>query len=265
VRPLFGVGWRRPLAEGLAADPPEVLEVVPDHFFASPSEIEALADLCPLVLHDVGSSVATEERDPQRLARLRDLVSRCRPILFSDHLALTRSPSGVDLGHLAPIWRTRAQLDVVVDRVKELQDVMGVPVALENIASPFEIPGGLDEADFFGELVGRTGCGLLIDVTNALYDARNGGPSPEDRLSRLPLESAWQVHLAGGGQGRPPHAWWIDSHAAPVEAESYALLRMLRERAPLKAVIVERDAHLPAASELLAEARRAKEVWLGSR
>jgi uncharacterized protein (UPF0276 family) len=261
VTPLVGVGWRRPLAEGLAAHPPEVLEVVPDHFFADPAGIEALALLCPLVLHDVGSSVATEERDPQRLARLRDLVSRCRPMLFSDHLALTRSPSGVDLGHLAPIWRTRAQLDVVVGRVKELQDVLSVPVALENIASPFDIPGGIDEADFFGELVERTGCGLLIDVTNALYDARNGGPSPEDRLSRFPLESAWQVHLAGGNARGD---WWIDSHAAPVEAESYALMRMLRERAPLKAAIVERDAHLPAASELLAEARRAKEVWLGS-
>lgn len=261
-RPLFGVGWRRPLADALAADPPDVVEVTADHFFGDPAGIEALAERSAIVLHDVGCSIGSRARDPARLRRLADLVRRSRPLLFSDHLAITRSPSGIDVGHLCPIAPTWDQLAVVVDRVAELQDALGVPVALENIATPFRIPGDMDEEAFFGELVHRTGCGLVVDVTNALYDARNDGYDAWERLSRLPLHAAVQVHLAGGDARGD---WWIDSHAADVEDASFDLLSRLRGVAPLVAVIVERDARLPAAAVLLAEAGRAREVWHGSR
>jgi uncharacterized protein (UPF0276 family) len=238
---------------------PDALQIVPDHFFARPAALEALAERYPLLLHDVGCSLASGGPDPQRLGRLKDLVERVRPVAFTDHLALTRAPSGqIDLGHLCPCWYTEDTLQTVIDGVKRLQDTLSLPVALENIATPFELPGSLSEAEFWSALVERTGCGLLLDVTNVLLDARNRAEDPRRRLGELPLHTARWVHLAGG---RADGAYWIDSHSEPVEEASYLLLREIVGRAPVEMLIVERDSHLPSLRELVAEAREAKRRW----
>jgi uncharacterized protein (UPF0276 family) len=265
--------WRERLLDpGFAG--PDALEVVADHFFADPSALDALAERYPIVVHDTGCSVVTGGPTPERLARLREVVVRSRAVAFSDHLAMTRSPSGIDLGHLFPPLPTQGVLQVCVEAVHRLQDALGVPVLLENVSAPFRLPGAFSEAELFHALVDRTGCGLLVDVTNALLDARNDGVDPLETLRALPLHAARWAHLAGGraesdvgpksgGQGRPPHQYfWLDSHSAPVEDASFALLRAIREVAPLEGAIVERDSRLPAVDEVVAEARRAQEGWM---
>lgn len=259
-----GIGYRRAhRAALLAGQGPRVLELMPDHFFADPAGIEALADRHAIVFHDVGLSLGTAGDGSwarPRLARLRELVLRARPLLFSEHLALTRDAQGVELGHLAPLWRSAAQLQVLVDHLGALQDVLGLPIALENIAAPFDIPGGMSEPEFFCELVRRSGCGMLLDLTNLLLNARNHGFDVRQRLREYPLEAVWQVHLAGGY--RDGQQVWIDSHSEPVEDESFALLTELdRARDCLLTIVVERDDKLGSLDGLLAEARRAERVW----
>ncbi|MEO8183183.1 MAG: DUF692 domain-containing protein [Deltaproteobacteria bacterium] len=259
-----GIGYRRIHHEALLGGAgTSVLEIVPDHFFADPEAIEALAERHTIVFHDVGSSIATAADGAltkARLARLEPLVRLARPVLFSDHLALTRSPAGIDLGHLAPIWRSEEQLDLVVERVRVLQDALGVPLALENIAAPFEIPGGMSEPEFFERLVQRTGCGMLLDATNLLLTARNQGYDVHQRLQEYPLEAVRQVHLAGGLLDA--EGVWVDSHSEPVEQESFALLSALgRCRESLLAIVIERDEHLGELAPLVAEAERAAQIW----
>lgn len=267
-----GIGYRRAHRDALLDDRdasdaarPRVLEIMPDHFFADPAAIEPLAQRYPLVFHDVGMSIATAGDTALAKARLRrvaELVGRARPVLFSDHLAVTRSPSGLDLGHLAPVWLVDDVLDLVCDRVRALQDVLGVPIALENIAPPFVVPGAtMTEPEFFARLVDRTGCGLLLDLTNLALDAKNRGFDARARLAAYPLAAVVQVHLAGGVRDRD--GTWIDSHSAPVDDDSFALVRELaRARPPnLRAIIIERDDHLGALAELVAEAERARALW----
>ena len=265
-----GVGYRRAHRKALldaARDgrpKPRVLEVVPDHFFADPAGIEALAASYPLVFHDVGLSVATSGDGPKaRLERIRRLVRVARPFLFSDHLAMVRGPGGVDLGHLGPVWYTHEVLAMVIGKVRALQDVLQVPVALENIAAPFVVPGAdMSEPEFFTRLVEATGCGMLLDVTNVLMNARNFGLDAAARISEYPLEAVQQVHLAGGFLDRS--RFWVDSHSEPVEDESYRLLGGLtRAKGSLRTIIVERDDKLPELDMLMNEAARAEQVWEG--
>ena len=66
-------------------------------------------------------------------------------------------------------------------------------IALENIAAPFSVPGNeLTEAEFLSALVDRTGCGVLLDLTNLLYNARNEGRDPCELVSEYPLEAVAQ-------------------------------------------------------------------------
>ena len=264
-----GVGYRRAhRAALLSAEPgPDVLEIMPEHFFAHPGELDALAERYPLIFHCVGLSVGTAVTDPRgdsitraQLPRLRELVRRTEPLFLSDHLAFTRAPNGIDLGHLCPLPCTEESYALVADRVGVWQDELEVPIALENIAHPFVWPGNtMSETAFFQRLVEDTGCGLHLDVTNLLYDARNFGRSPEALLMDHPLESAWALHLAGGVHSARDR-FWNDTHDHPIDEEVFALLPSLRGVSPLRAAIVERDRRLPPLAELVAEANRAAEI-----
>jgi uncharacterized protein (UPF0276 family) len=153
----------------------------------------------------------------------------------------------------------RATLALVCDRVNAWHDLLEVPIALENIAHPFELEAELDEAELFSELVARTRCGMLLDLTNLVLDAKNFGFDPAARLDRYPLEAVWQVHLAGGVR---VDGFWVDSHGAPVGRTELELLARLRRRArALRAIIVERDQNLPPLSELVTQAREAERIW----
>jgi uncharacterized protein (UPF0276 family) len=264
-----GVSYRRAHRAALLGPGrgPEVLEVMPEHFFAHPGEIDALAERYPLVFHCVGLSVGTavddvrgDELTRAQLGRVRQLVRRTEPLFVSDHLAFTRAPNGTDLGHLCPLPHNEETYALVAARVRVWQDELEVPLALENIAHPFVWPGDtMSEATFFRRLAEDTGCGLLLDVTNLLYDARNFGRAPEALLQEYPLETAWSLHLAGGVHSSRDR-FWNDTHDHPIDEEVFALLPALRERARLQAAIVERDRRLPPLDELMAEARRAAEI-----
>lgn len=265
---LSGIGYRRVHHDALlAAAPdlaPDVLELIPGHLQTSPDRLAALAARYPIVFHDVLLSIGTVGAAADALAatlldRVAALVAIAPPVLFSEHLALTRSPAGVDLGHLCPIPYTHEALAHVTARTRAWQAALGVPVALENIALPFELPGDMPESEFFHRLVDATDCGMLLDLTNLVVNARNLGFDAAERLQAYPLEAVWQVHLAGA---RRHHALWVDSHDDAVDDEAYALLRELRSRArALRVIIVERDANIPELPLLTAEARHAKSLW----
>lgn len=263
-----GIGYRRAhraalLAAGDGPRPP-LLEVIPEHFFAAPAELDALAAVYPLVFHatDLSPGTATTSAVGEaRLARVRQLARQARPLLVSEHLAMSVAPGGIELGHFLPLPHTEAALAVVSERVRRWQDLLEVPIALENIARPFTLPGAaMSEAEFLARLVEQTGCGLLLDLTNLVYNARNEGREP--RVADYPLHAVLAIHLAGGFR-RATDGYWVDSHSAPVEPESLALLRALGGgRTPrLRAIVVERDARLPSLQALTEEARAAGELW----
>jgi uncharacterized protein (UPF0276 family) len=276
-----GIGYRARYLRALLSGEPvvPVLEVIPGHFGTSPELLEQLADRYAIVFHEVGLSLGTAAAGARAAAALRArmdavraLAARVRPRWFTDHLALTCSPEGVDLGHLLPMFYTQQALALAIDRVRAWQDVLGVNVALENITWPFELAGAdFGEAEFLSALVAATGCQVLLDLCNLLCNARNFGFDARARLRDYPLEAVVQVHLAGGQAQGAHHGgdqdsqdiWWLDSHARAVEDECYGLLAALRGRAAPHAIIVERDQALPELAVLVAEARHAERVWRG--
>jgi len=262
-----GVAYRKShRALWLSGAGPVVTEVIPDHFFAATGDLESLARHAHIVFHDVGLSLGTEAPLDRtalaRLDRIRELTSIVQPLLFSEHLAATRSPSELDVGHLFPIRFTADSLERFADKVAFVADRLGVPIALENLAFPFQLPGSsMTEAEFCWALTERTGCGLLLDLTNLAYNCRNFGLDPRAELQRYPLQAVWQVHLSGGTLR---DGFWHDTHASSVESESLDLLEFLSESVLPRVVIVERDQELPGLAELTAQARDAeRRVALG--
>lgn len=248
--PQLGVGvsyrprWRADLLPGDGAV--DCLEIIAEHYLeASPAkrdELENLRSRYPLAPHGIGLSLGTDAPlDARHLRETAQLVERAGAPWFSEHLSFTGVP-GHSIGHLAPLPFTWEAVAVVSRNVRHWRQAVGVPLLLENIAYLVRLPGELTEAEFIGEVLERTDCGLLLDLHNLYADSINHGGDPLELLDALPLERVVQIHLAGGHE---VDGCWIDSHARPVPEDVWRLLAWVAPRAQPKAVVIEWDTHLP--------------------
>lgn len=226
--------------------------------------LERIRSCHPVSLHGVALSLAGDgPPDAVHLQRLAALVRRIEPVLVSEHLAWSRL-DGVYFPDLLPFPRTTEALLRMAANIDLTQQALGRRIAIENPSHYLALDGhAWSELDFLNELAVRTGCGLLLDVNNVFVSAHNLGGDAMAYLDAFPVAHLMEVHLAG----HSPDAntpLLIDSHDAPVSAEVWGLYRHLMTRTgrPVP-TLIERDDHVPAFDELLAERELAAhaEAW----
>jgi uncharacterized protein (UPF0276 family) len=239
-------------------------EVHPENYMVAggprPAMLEALRRERPLSLHGVGLSLAADaDPDPLHLSRLRAMVDRYEPQLVSEHLAWS-TWRGVHNPDLLPFPRSQAALARVARNIQITQDALGRSILVENPSLYVDVQGhDLGEVEFLGELVRRTGCGLLVDVNNIFVSAANLGFDPFGYLDAIPAAAVGEIHLAGhsldpelGGE------LLIDSHAAPVAEPVWALFERLVARIGPRPTLIERDDAIPGFEVLMTERTRAQ-------
>ena len=257
-----GLGFREPFRGELFLNQSGVdfLEITADHYFdAAPEkerELDLLAQHFTLIPHGLNLSLGTAEGlDEAYLEKFAALVARLNPPWWSEHLAFTRA-GGIEIGHLTPLPFTREAVDAVERNIAVARRRIPVPLILENITWSVTLPGAeMTEPEFLRAVLERTGCGLLLDVTNLHTNAVNHGHAPAAVLDALPLERVVQLHFTGGHER---DGQLIDSHSQPTPPAVWALMEQVLARAPVKGIILERDENLPPFTELLAEVTRAR-------
>jgi uncharacterized protein (UPF0276 family) len=259
-----GLGFREPFLAELFLHRQQVdfLEITADHYLDAPpekrQELELLADHFPLIPHGLNLSLGSAEGlDPAYLDRLAALVKRLDPPWWSEHIAFTRA-GGVEIGHLSPLPFTGEAVEALCRNIAAARRRIEAPLILENITYPFTLPGAeMSEADFLAEVLERTGCGLLLDVTNLYVNAVNHGYDPHAFLDHLPLDRVVQLHFVGGNWRE---GVLIDSHSQSTPPEVWDLMGQVIARAPVKGIVLERDENLPPFPEVLAELERARSI-----
>jgi uncharacterized protein (UPF0276 family) len=263
----MGIGWRPQLAHAIDRIPDlgfvEITAENHPHPRRLPAHLRRLRERAlPVIPHGIGLSLGgAEPVDPRRVDHLAALARELGSPLVSEHVAFVRA-GGREGGHLLPLPRTRAALDVLVENVRAAQARLPVPLALENISTLFDWPADqreLDEAQFLCELVDRTDCLLLLDVANVYANARNlGGDDPIDFLSRLPRDRIAYMHVGGGHDAEHEgHSVYHDTHADPVPDGALDLLCRFASLVPsLPGIMLERDDNFPPEDEILTEMDR---------
>lgn len=253
--PAVGIGWRPEIDLTIERLPGvEFMEVIAEGIRpgALPASLEAVRSRgIPVVPHGISLSLGGAERpDPARLEHLGACAAALGAPLVSEHIAFVRAGNR-EAGHLLPVPRSRAALDVVVANVRIAQDALAVPLALEHVASVVSWPDDeFTEAQFLCEIIERTGALLLLDVANLYTSAVNFGADPIAALDTLPLDRIAYVHVAGGALR---DGIWHDTHTADVAEPILDLLAELASRTVLPAVMLERDGAYPAPSVLTRE------------
>ncbi len=263
--PLVGLGYRQPLAEWISTCPSEVhcLEITAEHFFDhGQARLEWLSENYPLYVHGLGLSLGTPgPLDAETLDQFTKVVSVAKPDWISEHVAFTRSAE-VDLGHLNPVAPTMRSLQTLVDHARELMDRCQKPLILENVTSFLRLPGDLSEPEFLNRLCDQAGCGLLLDVTNLLINARNHEFDELAWLRELDHRHIRQLHVVGYSQRG---GVWHDNHGAAIQDELFQLIAEVVQSTFVSAVIVERDMNFPPTDELRRDLSRLEDVCATAR
>jgi uncharacterized protein (UPF0276 family) len=265
----IGVGYRPAFREVfLSSARPDVsyLEVITENYF--PGNERALQTLrqlrahYPVALHGVALNLAsTDPLDERYLTHLKHLSDEIQPWIVTDHLCWT----GVDrknLFDLFPFPFTPESLSLVAANISRVQDLLKLPVAVENLtyyAHP--VGDSMIEEEFFNELCARTGCRMLLDVNNVYVNAKNFGFDPHAYFQRLDLKNVAEIHLAGHFERKD--GTLMDTHGAPVKNEVWELYRHVIARAGLVPTMIERDQNIPLWSEMEAELKQLREIRKG--
>lgn len=264
----LGLRWEF-LAE--VVDGPELdvafFEVSPENYMRRggyyPAALERVRARYPIVTHGLALSLGGSSAPDE--AYWRELAAEVRRLgtpWHSDHLAFTQA-GPYALHELMPVPRTVRNARRVAERLREAEDRLQVPMAIENISWYAELGRPeLDEAEFLGRILQESGAGLLLDVNNVYVNASNHDFDARAFITALPLERVRELHVAG----HAPNAEGviIDTHGTPVCEAVLELLEFTLERVGPVPVLLERDNAIPPLAELLAEVRALARVYDGA-
>lgn len=240
------------------------LEVSPENYMRRggyyPAALERLKERYAFVTHGLTMSLgAVDDPSPQYLASLKGEIERLGSPWHSDHLCFSTSGSQV-LHELLPVKLCQENVTRIADRLRRVQDVLGVPMAIENVTW-YVHPGQIElpEAEFIQRIVQQSGAGLLLDVNNVYVNAQNHDFDPYAFMVELPLDRVVEIHVAGHTQ--TDSGLILDTHGTPVCDPVYDLLRFTLERTGPVPVLLERDNDVPPLAELIAEVAQLRGIF----
>ena len=244
----------------------DVLEVTPENYFHTGGkfyrEFCQLAERYPILFHGISLSLGSlKPLDREYLKNVKDFIKDYQPLWYSDHLCYS-SVMGSQFHSLLPLPFTEEAIAHVVPRIHQVQDYLGMPLAIENI-SYYATPGAgeMSEWEFIRQVVERADCGLLLDVNNIYVNSVNFNFDPIAYVAAMPLERVMHIHVAGH---RRLKDFVLDTHGAPIIDPVWEILAAVAERTELPAVIIERDSNLPPIAEQLAEVAKGRAVIASS-
>jgi hypothetical protein len=191
-----------PHVDVLEVTPETIAEVRGDRIVLSRGVLAELKNAqrdVRIVAHGVSLSIGSHDGWSATAVRLLDdLLSEVDVAWHSEHLGYTRVDDE-HLGIMLPLPRTEEALDLVCERVQQMQRRCGLPFLLENIVHVIPgAPGEFSEAGFLNALTARTGCGLLLDVYNLECDEHNHGLDVGRFLQELDATAVRELHVACG-------------------------------------------------------------------
>ncbi|MFP8965943.1 DUF692 domain-containing protein [Pokkaliibacter sp. CJK22405] len=248
---LAGVDWFEAITENVL-----------DHQGYARDFLFRLREHFPVVLHGVSLSIgSTDPLNRDYLKKLRALADSLSPAWISDHLCWT-GIQGLNSHDLLPMPLTHESLTHTLERIDQVQEMLGRPLVLENPSSYLAFSrNDYPEWEFLAELVKRSGCLLLVDVNNIHVSSVNLGFDRLEYLHALPAEAIVQCHIAGPTD---MGSHLIDTHDQPVPTPVWELYQALLAHCDRPvSTLLEWDANIPDFPDLVEELYLARDVMAG--
>jgi uncharacterized protein (UPF0276 family) len=259
----FGLGLRPKHYGHIFEHQPNVdwFEIISENFMDTDGRprrnLDRIRGAYPIVMHGVAMSIGTvDPLNSEYLQKLKKLADEINPAWISDHLCWT-GVAHKNSHDLLPVPYTEEALKHIISRIKQVQDYLERPIALENPSTYLEFKqSSMPEAEFITRMAEESGCNLLLDVNNVYVTCFNHRLDPKAYLDTLPLERVIQIHLSGH-TNKGTHI--IDTHDDHVVDEVWQLYRYVLHKADrVPNTMVEWDDNIPEFPVLFEELEKAK-------
>jgi uncharacterized protein (UPF0276 family) len=254
---MVGLGLRREMLDELLEHVPkqiDFLEVAPENWLKLggrfKKQFKTLTDANNFVCHGLSLSIGSPEPlDIEFIKSLKVFFDQHNIKMFSEHLSYCSGQ-----GHmydLMPIPFTKEAIAHVVPRIKQVQDILERPVAMENV-SYYGAPGQeLSELEFTTEILEQADCKLLLDVNNIYVNSINHGYDANTFLAGLPTKRIAYGHVAG--HYNEANDLIVDTHGADVIDPVWELLDKAYKVHGVFPTLLERDFNIPEINVLTKE------------
>ncbi len=256
-----GLGFRRHLADDLIdaeKNKPQFVEFAPENWMGMGGywgkKLKAVVEKYPIINHGLSLSIGSPEPlDWDFLKDLKKFFNEFPVQIYSEHLSYSKC-NNAHLYDLLPIPFREDAVRHIVDRIRQIQDFLERPIAIENVSYYTPVAAEMDEITFINTIVNESGCNLLLDVNNVYVNAFNHQYDAKEFISRIPLDKVVYIHMAGHEQVSPDLI--IDTHGQPIIDPVFDLFEWTIERVKPVPVLLERDFNIPEFDELQVELGR---------
>jgi len=263
-----GLGLRRALLGPLQTFDPEIvndcvsfMEVAPENWINVGGQRQQafryFTERFPFICHGLSLSIGgPSPLDQTFIRKLRQFMDEHQIRAYSEHLSYC-----TDNGHLydlMPIPFTAEAVKYVAGRIRQVQDMIGQRMAIENV-SYYAAPGArLSEIDFINAVISEADCDLLLDVNNIYVNSVNHRYDPLEFLRALPGDRIAYGHIAG--HFNEAKDLIVDTHGADIIKDVWDLLDKAYELFGVFPTLLERDFNIPPVGELLTEVQKIKAI-----
>jgi len=259
-----GLGLRREMLGELQEQLPDAVdfwEVAPENWIPLGGKyqktLSGFTRNSTFVTHGLSLSIGSPDSlDLNFVKEVKHFLDEHQITHYSDHLSYC-SGNG-HMYDLMPIPFTQEAVKHVVERVKQVQDIIERPMILENV-SYYAAPGQqMTEIEFTNAILEQADCLLLLDVNNIYVNSINHNYDALDFLSALPTKRIAYGHIAG--HYNEAEDLIVDTHGADVVEPVWALLEKAYEIHGAFPTLLERDFNIPPIAELLKEVDRIRAI-----
>ena len=280
-----GLGYRRDLADDFlnlsSNNAIQFMEVAPENWVkmggAARYKFDQAAERYPLAVHGLSLSLGGQAPlDRELLKNTKALMTQYNSTFFSEHLSYCECEG--HLYDLLPMPFTEEAVKHVAQRIRYVQDFLGLQISLENTSYYLHSPTStMNEVEFLNAIAQEADCSIHLDVNNIYVNGVNHGLlDPYVFLDQVDVKRVNYIHIAGHdeehsaaqvvedlegesfnkikGAYRHLPELLIDTHGEAVKGTVWDLLEYAYQRLPaIPPTLLERDFNFPPFAELYAE------------
>ncbi|MDO9836081.1 DUF692 family protein [Glaesserella parasuis] len=281
-----GLGYRRDLANGFLQLPTQsavqFIEIAPENWVkmggSARYQFDQVAERFPVAVHGLSLSLGGQAPlDKELLKSIKILMKQYGSTFFSEHLSYCECEG--HLYDLLPMPFTDEAVLHTAQRIREVQDYLGLKIALENTSYYLHSPTStMNEVEFLNAIAQEADCDIHLDVNNIHVNGVNHGLlDPYQFIDQVDHKRVSYIHIAGHneeqevlpevntgeevfnkvqGEFRHLPQLLIDTHGEKVKGSVWDLLAYTYQRLPhIPPTLLERDFNFPPFMELYAEVK----------
>ncbi len=257
----IGIGFRKDFAEEFLTTndlQPAFIELAPENWIGMggywKKQLDKAAEKYPITCHGLSLSIGSpDELDVDFVKQVKQFLKQYNVKVYSEHLSYSKCDNA-HLYDLLPIPFREDAVKHIVQRIKQVQDILEMPLVLENVSYYTPVAAQMKEEDFISAIVNESGCNMLLDVNNVYVNAFNHNYNAKEFIKKLPLNKVAYVHIAGHEQ--VSDTLIIDTHGQAVIDPVFELFDFTADLIKPVPVLLERDFNIPELTELQHEINR---------